>query len=140
MKNLQWKTMKNVQWKTMQNLQGIYNEKQCKICNEKQCLHDAHRELDISLITLLARNYWVPPIKKIIAGSLLSPVPPLHFFLNWAKPPVTLTPFYFLRVKFIRSNYGWAKRTKFLLAVIYGSPWQHSNGSKTLKKNQKKWK
>ena len=34
-------------------------------------------------------------------------------------------------------NYEWAKRTKFLLAVIYGSACRHSIGSKTFKKNRK---
>ena len=34
----------------------------------------------------------------------------------------------------------WAKRTKFLLAVIYGLPRGHSNSSKTFKKNCKKLK
>ena len=33
--------------------------------------------------------------------------------------------------------YVWAKRTKFLLAVIYGSPGRHSNISKTFKKDRK---
>ena len=37
------------------------------------------------------------------------------------------------------SNYEWAKRKMFLLAVTGGSPWQHSNSSKTFKKNWKKW-
>ena len=34
-------------------------------------------------------------------------------------------------------HYEWAKRTKFLLAVIYGSACRHSIGSKTFKKNWK---
>ena len=34
--------------------------------------------------------------------------------------------------------YEWAKRTKFLLAVIYRSPRWHSNGSKRFKENRKK--
>ena len=37
-------------------------------------------------------------------------------------------------------NYDWTKRTKFLLAVIYGSLQRHSNGSKTFLKNRKKLK
>ena len=35
---------------------------------------------------------------------------------------------------FITPFYEWAKRTKFLLAVIYGSACRHSIGSKTFKK------
>ena len=35
--------------------------------------------------------------------------------------------------------YEWAKRTKFLLAVIYGSPRRHLNSSKTFKKDRKNW-
>ena len=35
--------------------------------------------------------------------------------------------------------YEWAKQTKFLLAVIYGSPRRHSNSSKIFKKIWKNW-
>ena len=38
------------------------------------------------------------------------------------------------------SCYVWAKRTSYLLAVIYRSPRRHSNSSKTFKKNRKKCK
>ena len=34
-------------------------------------------------------------------------------------------------------NYEWAKRMKFLLAVIYGSPRRHSYSCNTFKKNRK---
>ena len=37
-------------------------------------------------------------------------------------------------------NYESAKRTEFLLAVIYGSPRPHSDSSKTFKVNWKKLK
>ena len=36
--------------------------------------------------------------------------------------------------------YEWAKRPKFLFAVIYGSPRKHSSSSKTFKKNREKFK
>ena len=40
--------------------------------------------------------------------------------------------------KFKSTHYDeWAKRTKFLLAVLYGLPSRHSNSSKTLKKSEK---
>ena len=38
----------------------------------------------------------------------------------------------------IMCNYEWAKRTKFLLAAIYGSARRHSIGSKTFWRNRKK--
>ena len=38
---------------------------------------------------------------------------------------------------FIFDNYKWAERTKFLLGVLYRSPWRHSNSSKTFEKNRK---
>ena len=39
---------------------------------------------------------------------------------------------------FFRYNlYEWAKRTKFILAVMYGSVRRHQIGSKTFKKNRK---
>ena len=37
-------------------------------------------------------------------------------------------------------NYEWTKQTMFLLSVIYGSPRQHWNSSKTFKKNREKLK
>ena len=41
---------------------------------------------------------------------------------------------YIIWNKFKWFNYEWGKRTKFLLAVIYGLPRRHSNRSKTFKK------
>ena len=35
------------------------------------------------------------------------------------------------------TNHEWAKWTKFLLAVVYGSPQRPSNSSKTLRKSEK---
>ena len=38
---------------------------------------------------------------------------------------------FIVRPWLVLNCYEWAKRTKFLLAVIYGSPWRHSKRSKT---------
>ena len=60
-------------------------------------------------------------------------------------PGLGIIWFYFQDCSYLKScviwyfHYEWAKPTKFLLSVIYGSFRQHSNSSKIFKKIGKNW-
>ena len=45
----------------------------------------------------------------------------------------------FIYIRYFFPRYEWAKRTKFLLTVMYGSPRRHTNISKTFEKKCKKY-
>ena len=62
-------------------------------------------------------------------GSLIIASRLFHWLAVRGKPYLIGNCFY----------YEWAKRMKILLTVIYGSPRQHSNSSKNLKKKRKKF-
>ena len=76
-------------------------------------------------------------VKKIVNNEIIIFRSKIVFFKN----ETDLTIYKWIQNKHIIPVYvpcyEWAKRTKFLLAVIYGSPRRHSDSSKTFKKNRK---
>ena len=121
----------------------------CKFIN-KQFSVILHFCYEVNLLTFFSSfstsiNYTSCTIKHLRLTTILcwQNVSSVWIFYasRWLERPYSIGHFCILQfISIIIYNYEWAKRTKFLLAIIYGSPRRYANSSKTFLKNRKEFK